>query len=103
MGGGERAKRRRRRRYRGPAYRGTIDEGRWIADEESRGITGSAVHSLEVGEVSGSAATAEVDVGFEDETGSPASRKVEGSSRRAGGGSSTSNSAPEDRGEPGKE
>ena len=59
---------RRRRRYRGPTYRGTIDEGRWIADEESHGITGSAVHSLEVSEVSESLATAEVDVGFEDNT-----------------------------------
>ncbi len=64
----------RRRRYRGPAYRGTIDEGRWITDEEeSHGITGSTVHSLEVSEASGSAATAEVDVSFEDNTGSPAS------------------------------
>ena len=69
MGGGRRG----RERYRGPAYRGTIDEGRWIADEEPHGITGSAVHSLEVGEVSGAAATTEVDVGFEDNTGSPAS------------------------------
>jgi hypothetical protein len=65
---------RRRRRYRGPAYRGTIDEGKWIAaEEESHGIPGSRVHPLEVGEVSVSAATAEVDVGFEDDTGSPAS------------------------------
>jgi hypothetical protein len=71
--------RKRRRRYRGPTYRGTIDEGRWIADEEeSHGIIGSTVHSLEVEEVSGSAATesaaaANVEVGFEDNTGSPAS------------------------------
>jgi hypothetical protein len=64
---------RRRRRYRGPTYRGTIDEGKWIADEESHGITGSTVHSLEVSEVSVSAATAEVNMGFEDNTGSPAS------------------------------
>ena len=35
--------------HRGPTYRGTIDEGRWIADEESHAITGSTVHSLEVG------------------------------------------------------
>ena len=63
----------RRRRYRGPTYRGTIDEGKWIADEESHGITGSTVHSLEVSEVSVSAATAEVNMGFEDNTGSPAS------------------------------
>ena len=70
MSGGGRS----RSRYRGPTYRGTIDEGRWIADEEeSHGITGSTVHSLGVEEVSGSAATAEVDVGFEDNTGSPAS------------------------------
>ena len=63
----------RRRRYRGPTYRGTIDEGKWIADEESHGITGSTVHSLEVSAVSVSAATAEVNMGFEDNTGSPAS------------------------------
>ena len=69
MGGGGR----RRRKYRGPAYRGTIDEGKWIADEESHGITGSTLHSLEVSEVSVSAATAEVNMGFEDNTGSPAS------------------------------
>ena len=65
---------RRRRRYRGPTYRGTIDEGRWIADEEeSHAITGSTMHPLEVSEVSGSAATADVEVGFEDDAGSPAS------------------------------
>ena len=64
----------RRRRYRGPTHRGTIDEGKRIADdEESHGITGSTVHSLEAGEVSESAATADVDVGFEDSAGSPAS------------------------------
>jgi hypothetical protein len=57
-----------------PTYRGTIDEGKWIADEESHhGITGSTVHSLEVGEVSAAAATSEVDVCFEDKTASPAS------------------------------
>ena len=70
MSGGGRS---RRRRYRGPAYRGTIDEGRWIADEESHGITGSTIYSLEVSEVSGTAAAANVEVGFEDNTGSPAS------------------------------
>jgi hypothetical protein len=59
--------------HRGPTYRGTIDEGRWIADEESHAITGSAMYSLEVSEVSESVATADVDVGFEDNTGSPAS------------------------------
>jgi hypothetical protein len=69
MSGGGRS--RRRKRYRGPTYRGTADEGRRIADEESYGITGSIVHTLEVSEVSGAAATAEVDVGFEDNTGSP--------------------------------
>ena len=57
--------------YFNPTYRGTADEGRWVADEESQGITGSTVHSVEVGEVSGGAATAEVDVSFEDDAGSP--------------------------------
>jgi len=44
-----RGRSRKRRRYRGPTYRGTIDEGRWIADEESYGITGSTHHPLFVG------------------------------------------------------
>jgi hypothetical protein len=65
--------RRNRGRYRGPAYRGTIDEGKWIADEESYGIPGSTIHSLEASEVLGTAATAEVDVGFGDNTASPVS------------------------------
>jgi len=43
----------------GPTYRGSTDEGRWIADEESQVITGSTVHSVEVGEVFGGAATAD--------------------------------------------
>jgi hypothetical protein len=101
MSGGGRS---RRRRYRGPAYRGTIDEGRWIADEEeSPAITGSTVHNLEVSEVFGSAAAADVDVGFEDNTGSPLPDNVEA----RGGGRAVearrANSAPEDRDEPGKE
>jgi len=101
---------RRRRRYRGPTYRGTIDEGRWIADEEeSHGITGSTVHPLEVNEVSESAATesaatSDVDVSVEDDTGSPLPDSVEvRQGGWAGGGSSTSNSPPEDRGESGEE
>ncbi len=73
MSVGGRSSRRRRRRYRGPAYRGTIDEGKWIADEESYGIIGSTVHSSKVSEASGTVATADVDASFEDSTGSPAS------------------------------
>ncbi|MGH3085839.1 MAG: protein kinase domain-containing protein [Rubrobacteraceae bacterium] len=57
--------------YFGPTYRNEIDESAWISDEESFEIESSTVNYIEIIEVSGDAATAEVDVTFEDNTGAP--------------------------------
>ena len=57
--------------YFGPTYRGTTDRESWINDEEAYQIEGANVNSLEVTNVSGNTATADVDVSFEDNTGTP--------------------------------
>jgi hypothetical protein len=57
--------------YFGPTMRSRQDEANWIASEQSYGIQGSTIHSLTVDEVSGTTATATVDVSFADNTGTP--------------------------------
>jgi methionine-rich copper-binding protein CopC len=58
--------------YFGPSFRARTSEEAWVAEEETFGITGSTINSVEVGEVSeDGTATATVDVSFEDNTGSP--------------------------------
>jgi len=58
--------------YFGPSFRARTTEEEWVAEEETFGITGSTVNSVEVGEVSEDGTfTATVDVSFEDETGTP--------------------------------
>ena len=57
--------------YFGPTYRNIKDKETWISDEKSYGIKSSKINSLEVNEISGDAASATVDVSFEDNTGTP--------------------------------
>lgn len=57
--------------YFGPSFRGANDEAAWVCDEESYGITGATVDYVEVISVSDDAASAAVDVSFEDDTGTP--------------------------------
>ena len=57
--------------YFGPTFRGTKDQQTWIMDEESYKIMASTINSLEVTEASDTTATADVDVSFKDNTGTP--------------------------------
>jgi eukaryotic-like serine/threonine-protein kinase len=57
--------------YFGPTFRSRHDQASWIAGEQSYEIQGSTIHSLQVGEVLGTTATATVDVSFVDSTGTP--------------------------------
>lgn len=57
--------------YFGPTFRSANSEESWIDEEESQGITDSTVHSVEVTSISDSTAQANVDVSFEDNSGSP--------------------------------
>jgi hypothetical protein len=57
--------------YFGPTFRSQHDQAGWIASEQSYQIQNSTIHSLEVVEVLGIAATATVDVSFVDNTGTP--------------------------------
>lgn len=57
--------------YFGPTFRNTVSEETWVEEEESFDIQSSTIYSVEVDEVSKDIATATVDVGFEDNTGSP--------------------------------
>jgi len=57
--------------YFGPTFRSQHDQASWIAGEQSYEIQSSTIHSLQVGEVLGTSATATVDVSFVDNTGTP--------------------------------
>jgi hypothetical protein len=57
--------------YFGPTFRSQHDAASWIAGEQSYDIRSSTIHSLTVDEVSGTTATATVDVSFVDNTGTP--------------------------------
>jgi hypothetical protein len=57
--------------YFGPTFRSQHDQASWMAGEQSYQIQSSTIHSLEVGEVLGTTATATVDVSFVDNTGTP--------------------------------
>ncbi|HEX5974462.1 MAG TPA: Stk1 family PASTA domain-containing Ser/Thr kinase, partial [Rubrobacteraceae bacterium] len=57
--------------YFGPTFRSQHDQASWIAGEKSYEIQSSTIHSLQVGEVLGTTATATVDVSFVDSTGTP--------------------------------
>lgn len=57
--------------YFGPTFRQMNDKKKWIADEKTYDIRRSTINSLEVTSVSGTTATADVDVSFQDNTGSP--------------------------------
>jgi hypothetical protein len=57
--------------YFGPTFRSQHDRASWIAGEQSYQIQSSTIHSLTVDEVSGTTATATVDVSFVDNTGTP--------------------------------
>ena len=57
--------------YFGPTFRSQHDQASWIAGEQSYEIQSSTIHSLQVGEVLGTTATATVDVSFVDSTGTP--------------------------------
>jgi eukaryotic-like serine/threonine-protein kinase len=57
--------------YFGPTFRSQHDPASWISGEQSYEIQSSTVHSLTVEEVSGTTATATVDVSFVDNTGTP--------------------------------
>lgn len=57
--------------YFGPTFRSNNDQDTWVSDEESFDIQSSDINSIEVEEVSGDTATATVDVGFKDNTGTP--------------------------------
>lgn len=57
--------------YFGPAFRSKEPEETWVNSEQSYDITNSTINSLQVTSVSGDAATATVDVSFEDNTGTP--------------------------------
>ncbi len=55
--------------YFGPTFRSTSSEESWVESEESQGITGSTINSVDVVSVDGDTAEASVDVSFEDNTG----------------------------------
>lgn len=57
--------------YFGPTFRSENSKESWISEEQSQGIQDSTINSVEVTEVSGDTATAEVDVEFEDNRGTP--------------------------------
>jgi tRNA A-37 threonylcarbamoyl transferase component Bud32 len=57
--------------YFGPTMRSQYSEASWISAEQSYEIQSSTIHSLTVDEVSGTMATATVDVSFVDNTGTP--------------------------------
>jgi eukaryotic-like serine/threonine-protein kinase len=57
--------------YFGPTFRSQHRQSRWISGEQSYDIRSSTIHSLTVEEVSGTTATATVDVSFVDNTGTP--------------------------------
>ncbi len=57
--------------YFGPTFRSQHDQVSWISGEQSYQIQSSTIHSLQVDEVSGTTATATVDVSFVDNTGTP--------------------------------
>jgi hypothetical protein len=57
--------------YFGPTFRSQHDQASWIAGEQSYEIQSSTIHSLQVGEVLGTTATATVEVSFVDSTGTP--------------------------------
>jgi serine/threonine-protein kinase len=57
--------------YFGPTFRSQHDQDSWISGEQSYEIRSSTIHSLTVDEVSGTTATATVDVSFVDNTGTP--------------------------------
>jgi hypothetical protein len=57
--------------YFGPTFRSQHDRASWISSEQSYQIQSSTIHSLTVDEVSGTTATATVDVSFVDNTGTP--------------------------------
>ena len=57
--------------YFGPTFRSQHDQASWISGEQSYEIRSSTIHSLTVEEVSGTTATATVDVSFVDNTGTP--------------------------------
>lgn len=57
--------------YFGPTYRSSLDKEGWIDEEEVQEITDSTINSVTVSEISGTTATATVDVSFEDNTGTP--------------------------------
>jgi eukaryotic-like serine/threonine-protein kinase len=57
--------------YFGPSFRSQHDQASWISGEQSYNIQSSTIHSLTVDEVSGTTATATVDVSFVDNTGTP--------------------------------
>lgn len=57
--------------YFGPTYRGSNPEDKWVSDEESFDIRSATIYSVDVTDVTGDTATASVDVGFEDNSGSP--------------------------------
>jgi PASTA domain len=55
--------------YLGPTFRSQQDEASWISGEETYEVQCSTIHSLQVDEISGTTATATVDVSFVDNTG----------------------------------
>ena len=57
--------------YFGPTFRSQHDQASWIEGEQSYQIQSSKIYSLEVEEILGTTATATVDVGFIDNTGTP--------------------------------
>lgn len=57
--------------YFGPTFRDENTKEGWISEEQSQGIQDSTINSIEVTEVSGGTATAEVAVEFEDNRGTP--------------------------------
>jgi hypothetical protein len=57
--------------YFGPTYRAEEDRQGWVENHEADQIKSSTINALNVEEVSGSTATANVDVSFEDKTGTP--------------------------------
>lgn len=57
--------------YFGPRYRAEEDRQGWIESHEADQIESSTINSLKVEEVSGTTATTDVEVSFEDKTGTP--------------------------------
>jgi hypothetical protein len=57
--------------YFGPTFRSQHHRASWISSEQSYQIQSSTIHSLQDEEVSGTTATATVDVSFVDNTGMP--------------------------------